>query len=150
VIRQTFRLLCFFFISTSVQSLDINEAYLEAKDNIQEGEIYKIEKFYFSNSIFKVNHSEIHAYRVNKIRATGNFFMILFNRVNWPDQIPLKLRKELWNHYLTQTKLKFELKGITKVDEGRIGDYVFTVLGINIKNQNLEKTRYEEIINSIR
>ena len=147
---QIFSLLFFSFITTSALSLNINDAYLNVKDHIEEGEICEYDNFYFSSSISKVITSEIYAHKINRIKATGNFLTIPFNMVDWPNNMPSKLRKVLWDYYVSQGKLEFVFKGITKVDEGKMDDNVFVVLGINLNNQNLKKIRYEEIINSIR
>ena len=131
-------------------AININDAYLKAKDSIEEGEIYEYDNFYFSSSTSKVISSEIYAHKINRIKATGNFLKIPFNMVDWPNYMPPKLRKVLWDYYISQGKLDFVFKGIIKVDEGKMGDNVFVVLGINLNKQNLKKIRYEEIINSIR
>ena len=148
--HQIFRIIFFFFITTnSALSLNINDAYLKAKDSIQEGKIYKYDNYYFSGSISQVISSEFYAYKINKIKATGNFLKIPFSMVDWPNNMSPKLRKELWDDYVTQSNSEFVFRGITKVDEGRVGNNVFVVLGINLTNQNLEKIRYEEIINKL-
>ena len=69
--------------------------------------------------------------------------------VDWPNNMSPKLRKELWDDYVTQSNSEFVFRGITKVDEGRVGNNVFVVLGINLTNQNIKKIRYEKIINKL-
>tara|TARA_B100001167_G_C16671070_1_gene257760 strand:+ start:324 stop:740 length:417 start_codon:yes stop_codon:yes gene_type:complete len=130
-------------------SLNINDAYLKAKESIEEGEVYKYDNFYFSVSISEVIASEYYSHKINRIKATGNFLKIPFGMVDWPNNMSPKLRKEIWDDYVTKNNSEFVFRGITKVDEGRVGNNVFVVLGINLTNQNLEKIRYEEIINKL-
>ena len=77
-------------------SLNINDAYLKAKDSIEIGEIYKYDNFYLSGSISEVISSKFYAYKINRIKATGNFLKIPFSMVDWPNNMSPKLRKELW------------------------------------------------------
>ena len=127
-------------------SLNINDAYLKAKESIEEGDVYKYDNFYFSVSISEVISSEYYSHKINRIKATGNFLKIPFGMVDWPNNMSPKLRKEIWDDYVTKNNSEFVFRGITKVDEGRVGNNVFVVLGINIRDQIFEVIEYEEII----
>ncbi len=80
--------------------------------------------------------------------ASAKFIDYLSTLVDWPKKIDVQLKIALWNFYVNKKQIK--LKKFQIVDQGKLGEYFYVVVGIP-KEELLKITiKYSQIINSIR
>ena len=84
----------------------------------------------------------------NKIIASSKFINYLSNLVDWPVTIDLELKIPMWNLYTKKKKFTFKKSQI--VDNGKLGDYYYVIVGMQNSELLKFKITYSQIINSIK
>ena len=80
--------------------------------------------------------------------ASSKFIEYLSTLVDWPVTIDSELKMALWNFYTKKKKFSFKKSQI--VDNGKLGDYYYVVVGIPKSELLKFKIAYSQIINSIK
>lgn len=140
-------ILFFFFFSISYAK-NINNEYEIIKNNIDPNNISSSQNFFFASSYSKATAIEDADVETNKMIASAKFIDYLSTLVDWPKKIDVQLKIALWNFYVNKKQIK--LKKFQIVDQGKLGEYFYVVVGIP-KEELLKITiKYSQIINSIR
>ena len=127
---------------------DIGKEYEIIKNKIDAKSITSSENFFFASSHSKATAIEDADIETNKIIASSKFIDYLSNLVDWPVTIDLELKIALWNFYTKKKKFTFKKSQI--VDNGKLGDYYYVIVGMPKSELLKFKITYSQIINSIK
>lgn len=148
--KQIFKIVLFiyFLIFTSSFANNISEEYDEIKDNISSEKVTSSQNFFFASSFSKVSSDENIDIEANKQLAYSKLIEYLETLVDWPKKINVELKYALWNFYMNQKS--FNLKKSQIVDNGKLGNLYYVIIGIP-KNELLRhKINYRQIINNLK
>lgn len=148
--KQIFKIVFFiyFLIFTSSFANNISEEYDEIKDNISSEKVTSSQNFFFASSFSKVSSDENIDIEANKQLAYSKLIEYLETLVDWPKKINVELKYALWNFYMNQKS--FNLKKSQIVDNGKLGNLYYVIIGIP-KNELLRhKINYRQIINNLK
>ena len=148
--EQTFKIIIIinFLFFSKVFSNEIILEYESIKDDLKTESITETENYFFATSFSKLSSIEKNDYEKNKISANSKFINYLNESVNWPNKIPKYLRKSLWVFYINEKKYEFEKSQV--VDQGKIGQYFFIVVGLPKTELINNRVTYEQILSNLK
>ncbi|MBD23060.1 MAG: hypothetical protein CL572_05305 [Alphaproteobacteria bacterium] len=146
--KLIFKFFLFFFFFSNVYANNISFHYEKIKNQIKTNELVESGDYFFSGSFSKYSSIESIDIEKNKIEAIKNLVDFLSKSVDWPQTFSEFEKKKKWLAY--KSKRKVNLIGVKIVDNGKIGNNYFVIVGI--KRETLFKNKVtfdklEEIIN---
>ncbi len=146
--KLIFKFFLFFFFFSNVYANNISFHYEKIKNQIKTNELVESGDYFFSGSFSKYSSIESIDIEKNKIEAIKNLVDFLSKSVDWPQTFSEFEKKKKWLAY--KSKRKVNLIGVKIVDNGKIGNNYFVIVGI--KRETLLKNKVtfdklEEIIN---
>ena len=148
--RLIFRLTFFFliFIYSFLDAQNIITEYEIVKNDIDAKSITTSQNYFFASSYSIATAIEDTDIESNKMIANAKFLDHLSTLVDWPTQINSDLKLALWNFYINQKKFTFKKSQI--VDNGKLGEYYYVVVGIPKSELLKVAINYSQIINLIK
>tara|TARA_B100002052_G_scaffold296197_1_gene324124 strand:- start:332 stop:787 length:456 start_codon:yes stop_codon:yes gene_type:complete len=138
----------FLFITVSINGSEIKNIYETNKSSMQLNSNMEIGNYVYSISVSDLAKIESINEEKNKLHATAKLLNVIKNNVSWPEKINSKLRNQLWNFYLNQKTI--ELKGVQIMEQGKIGEKYFVVVGIEKSNLYKYNVSYNMILKELK
>lgn len=148
--RQIFKIvfLSFLLVFTNSFSADILEEYEGIKDTISSETVTPSKNFFFVSSFSKVTSNENIDIELNKQLAYSKLIEYLKKLVDWPKKINAELKYALWNFHMNQKSFNFKKSQL--VDNGKLGDLYYVIIGIPKDELLRHKINYNQIINNLK